>query len=299
MSARVCLAALVFGAAPLAPQTPVFEAKVESVFVDVYVTDHGKPVANLMAKDFILTDEGVPQDASLADLRDMGSTLVLVLDASSSVAGDTLEELTAAARLLLASLTGRDDAALVSFAHGATLLHLPGPAGAVSKSLDDIRAEGGTSLYDAIYLCLRRSWSDKRPVLVVFTDGLDTTSWLEEADVLAAAQASTATVYAVGIEPDLARAVVPGGFFKGAVSVESPLEPLKSLADLTGGATWSVASSKDLRDSFAAIARTLSTRYLLRYEPRGVKREGTHRLKVAVKRRGLDVRFRREYTFGR
>lgn len=70
---------------------------------------------------------------------------------------------------------------------------------------------------------------------------------------------------------------------------------LRQVAETTGGALWTAASS-DLPRVFRDMLEATRTCYVLSYEPRGVPRTGRHRLKVSVKGRRLDVRARTEYV---
>ncbi len=98
------LAAAVALAATQQPTT--FAVGVESVYVDVFVTDSGGPIAGLSAADFELRDDGVARPVELVSAESQPLTTVLVLDTSGSVAGEKLAELRTACRALLASLHG-------------------------------------------------------------------------------------------------------------------------------------------------------------------------------------------------
>src|SRR4051794_19262172 len=77
-------------------QNATFSAKVESVRVDVLVTDKGQPVHGLSAADFEILDEGVPQHVDLVSFDEIPLNVIFALDMSSSVAGERLDHLRAA-----------------------------------------------------------------------------------------------------------------------------------------------------------------------------------------------------------
>jgi len=87
------------------------------------------------------------------------------------------------------------------------------------------------------------------------------------------------------------------------VSAASPSESggrdtariLREIAEHSGGRFWNAATSKDLRAAFAAIAASIGERYVLRYQPRGVKRAGWHPLTVQLRSAKGNVRARRGY----
>jgi VWFA-related protein len=252
--------------------------------VDVSVTRKDAPVLGLTADDFVVTDNRVRQRVELVDRDSLPTTAVLALDASASVAGERLAQLRAAAAAFLRGLTPRDESALVTFNHKIEVRQPPTTdRSAVAQALERMEALGSTSVIDALYLCLKRRWGGGRPLVVLFTDGQDSASWLENDDVLEAARASNALLYVVGTEG--ARAPYGTGY----------MYLLQRAADITGGAYWS-ASHHHLEAIFQRVLEAANARYVLRYEPVGVARQGRHRLKVSVKRRGVEVRARSEYV---
>ena len=117
-----------------------------------------------------------------------------------------------------------------------------------------------------------------RSLVVVCTDGYDTSSWLQPVEVLESAKRSNAVVYAVTSDKARRRS------------------PLQDLADATGGQMLQVRSGGDLTAAFQRILKDFRSRYILSYSPQGVSVEGFHRLDVRVKRRGLTVKARPGYT---
>ncbi len=74
----------------------------------------------------------------------------------------------------------------------------------VRQALARLRAEGATSVYDALYAGITLSEGERRALIVLFTDGEDNTSWLGEADLRTVAERSNALVHVVGWRPPLA-----------------------------------------------------------------------------------------------
>ena len=269
----------------LAQGPPVFRADVESVYVDVYVTLRGAPVTGLADRDFVVKDDGVPQEARVVEREEAPLTAVLVLDCSSSVAGAKLEFLKAAAASFARGLRPRDEAALVAVQSRVRLLHAAttdrvGLLDAIGR----MTAEGGTSMIDALFVGLKRRWGAGRPVVVLFSDGRDTSSWLENDDLLRAARESSTTLYVVRTREE------------GAGSRESgPAFLLRRVVESTGGSSWSSGSGPEIEAAFREVLETVNARYVLAYEPTGVPRAGRHRIDLSVRRRGVEVRARREY----
>jgi VWFA-related protein len=288
------LAALLLVQAP-----PVFRVGVEAVSVDVFVTREGTSLRGLRAEDFVVKDNGVRQRVEVVDRRTLPTTVVLALDRSASVSGRKLARLRAAAHAFLGELRARDEAALLTFDYRIELLHRATTDRAgLASALDGLEAGGATSVIDALYLSLKRRWGTGLPLVVLFTDGQDSGSWLENEDVLQAARESSTLLHVVGTESRglrLARSSRGAGF--SPVDTESGfVYLLRRAAEITGGAYWAVDSEDHLGAAFRRVLEAANARYVLRYEPQGVARPGLHRLEVSVRGRGVDVRARQEYV---
>ena len=272
-------------ATALAQAPAVFRADVEAVYVDVYVTRRGAPVGGLSDRDFVVKDNGVGQAARVVEREEAPITAVLVLDCSESVAGAKLDFLKAAAGSFVRGLHPRDEAALVAFQSQVELLH---PATTDRDALLDaiarMTAGSATSLIDALFVGLKSRWGAGRPVLVLFSDGRDTASWLENEDLLRAARESSTTVYVVRT-----REVAAGSGESGEAYL------LRRVVETTGGSSWSLGSGPEIEAAFRQVLETVNARYVLAYEPTGVERLGRHRIELKVKQPGVEVRARREY----
>jgi VWFA-related protein len=259
-------------------QDVTFSSRIEAVRVDVLVTDNGQPVRGLGPADFEIKDNGVAQQIDLVSFDQVPLNAVLALDMSDSVAGERLDRLRAAGSAVLAGLKPADQSALVTFSHvvqlGAKLTH---DVGLVRAALSRAAGKGNTALFDGTYAGIAVGGREAgRALLIVFSDGLDTSSWLSADKVLDAARRSDVIVY--------------------AVSVRSPTKPdfLRDLTSLTSGRLFEVEKIENLEAVFVGILEEFRHRYLVSYTPRGVSREGWHKLDVRVKRKAV-VRARPGY----
>jgi VWFA-related protein len=261
----------------LALQT--FSSRALGVRVDVLVIDGGKPVAGLTARDFELRDNGVLQRVDVIEAVDVPINVVLALDTSASIRGRRLTDLIAAGNAILDGLKPVDRAAVVPFNHAVKpALQLSADLGDVRAALRTIDPGGRTSVMDGVYVALTSTVDQAgRFLLVVCTDGRDTMSWLTPSEVLEASKRANAVVYAV----------TAGG--------ERRSEPLKDLADATGGQVLQVKGSEDFRSAFQRILTEFRTRYVLAYSPEGVSPGGFHRLDIKVPRRRAVVKARGGY----
>ncbi len=276
----VALALPVAAIAAVAAQAPTFTSKVEAVRVDVLVTDKGQPIVNLGTNDFELLDNGVPQQIDFVSYEQIPLNLVLALDMSDSVAGERLDNLRGAGAALLAGLKKDDQAGLVTFSNLVALgSGLTTDRAPVREALEDAGGAGNTALVDGVYAGITLGESDVgRALLIVFSDGLDTVSWLTSRAVLDIAKRSDVVAYAVS-------------------TGRAQPEFLRDLTAFTGGRLFEVEKTANLSAIFLDVLQEFRQRYLLSYTPRGVAKDGWHRLDVRVKRRGT-VKARPGYLAG-
>jgi Ca-activated chloride channel homolog len=274
-------AAAVFSTGSEATQT-TFTSRIEAVRVDVLVTENGRPVEGLSATDFEVQDNGVRQRVDLASFEQIPLNVVLALDMSASLQGLRLGHLQTAGKRVLDGLQATDRAALVTFSHVIWPAQgLTSDLDRVRTALDQARGEGLTSLIDATHAGMLLGESDAgRSLLIVFSDGVDTSSWLTADSVLDTARRGDVVVY--GVEVGERRASFP-----------------RDLSEVTGGRLFAVESTKDLSAAFSKILEEFRRRYLVSYSPQGVDRGGWHRLDVRVKNRSLTVKARPGYFAGR
>ena len=272
---------IAFGASVLAASTALaqtFTSRIEAVRVDVLVTENGRPVPSLTPADFDLLDNGVPQKIDLASFEQIPLNVVLGLDMSASLQGLRLGHLQAASRTVLSGLKPGDRAALVAFSHVVSPGHgLTEDFDRIRSSLEQAQGAGLTSLIDASHAGMLLGESDVgRSLLILFSDGVDTASWLSADSVLETARRGDVVVYAVEI----------GG---------RRADFTRDLSEVTGGRLITVESTKDLSATFTGILEEFRMRYLISYSPQAVSAEGWHRLEVRARGRGLTVKARPGY----
>ena len=231
----------------------------------------------LTAGDFEVRDDGVVQQIDHAAFEEIPLNVVLALDASISVAGDRADHLRAASRGLLDRLKPEEHAALVTFGDAVVVRSgLTRDLSSIGEALDQIVPFGNTSLVDASHTALLLGESQPgRALVIVFSDGVEVSSYLDASAVLDTAKRSDAVVYGVALKN-------LGSF-------------LRDLTDASGGDLFEIESTTELDAAFAKVLDQFRHRYLLSYTPRGVKRGGWHRLQVRVKQGGTTVKARPGY----
>lgn len=258
---------------------PTFSSRVDGIRVDVLVTDASRrPLRGLTASDFMVRDNGVAQQVDVVSFGEISLNVGLAFDLSDSVAGARLAQLRAASRALTAELQPADQLSLVTFDHVVTLrCPLSTDRQCADRELASAKPSGETALIDGVLAAMMIGESDVgRSLLMVLSDGLDTASWHTPERVLDMGRRSDVVVYplaAKGPRPDF----------------------LDDLADLTGGQLREINPKEDLSATFRAILDEFRYRYLVTYTPRGVPKEGWHKLEVAVRRPGARVKARPGY----
>jgi VWFA-related protein len=275
----VAIAAVAWLLVPLVARQQVFTSRVDSVRLDVLVTANNQPVTGLTAADFEIRDNGVLQQVDHVSFEKVPLNLVLALDMSGSLRADALAHLREASRALLDGLRPDDRSGLVTFSQ-EVLRRVPPTkdTSSIRTAINAAEPQGQTALIDASHAAITFAASPtERGLVVIFSDGLDTTSWLTSDLALETAKRSEVVTYGVRV---------------GTLDDEF----LGDLTDATGGRLLQLNSTDALRATFIQILEEFRHRYLVSFTPRGVASDGWHRLQVRVKQRGAVVRTRAGYA---
>ena len=288
------LLSALFVAAPAQPQESVIRVDVRLVRMLVTVKDaNGQLIGSLNRDDFALFDNGVRQDIAVFERQtEQPLSVAVLVDTSASTGIELRYELDSVSKFLKALLgegNPDDTVALYSFNWQVNLVSSYTRRFArLDGQLKQLRSEGGTSLYDAIYLASRElELREGRHVMVIVTDGGDTTSVKDFHQALEAAQLADVLMYPVLVVPitnDAGRNV--GGE-----------NALTTLAAGTGGRVFLPSLGAELDRAFSDILRELRTQYLIGFYPKDVPptKDRFHTLKVSVTGRNLRVLTRSGY----
>ncbi len=271
----------------MAAQQPTFRSSAATVVVDVSVTENGRDVPGLSANDFRVTDNGVPQTLTAVRREALPIDVTYVADISHRTEGAFLDSFRRAFDDVLARLGTGDRAQLVLF--DPRIRELEGFERAQLSITAERRSasNGAAAVLDALAASLIRSFDPaRRRMMILFSDGQDAGSFLDEQDVIDVAVRSGVTVFAVAVTDGTTR---------------TPQQPanrslLTALAEATGGVVAIVQRDQDLNKSFTDAFTAVRTRYVLQYTPTGVPGPGWHELNVRVTRAGrTTVRARKGY----
>jgi len=290
--AVLALAAATASAQP----TPVFRVGLDLVNVTLTVRDgKGGLVSDLGAEDFVVREDGRPQKlevfapaAQPEEREELALNLGMLFDTSESMRKDLKLSQESAIRFLDAIPRARD-LLLIFFDRDIRIsrYNSENQQGIFGRILE-AKGEGFTALYDAIAVYLSRVVETPgRKVLVVFTDGDDTTSQVPPQEVQRLVRSSSATIYPVAF---------PGAHRPNTAEALRAHSFLHSIAGLSGGRVFQPTASRELAAIYQSILDELGTQYVLGYVSDNAKRDGKfRRITVELKRPGLKVRHRTGY----
>ena len=253
----------------------------------------GQLVGSLPKEDFTILDNGVPQEISYFEHHtEQALSIALLIDTSGSTAKDLKYEVDSITRFLHALFNEgnpQDAVALYSFNYETVAqAYFTHNASTIERRLRTLHGDAGTSLYDAIYVTSRElEGREGRHIMVIVTDGGDTTSNKDFHAALEAAQLADIAIYPVLVVPiptDAGRNV--GGE-----------NALTTLSQGTGGHVFLPTLGSEMDQAFTHLIQDLRTQYLLAYYPKDVPltKNRFHSLEVRVRNPQLRVLARNGY----
>ncbi len=232
-----------------------------SVLVSV-LDDNNRPAPDLPVEAFQVFEEGVKQKIEVFESETKQPVeIVLMIDASLSAHKEITFEQEAAARFIGQVLRPSDHLAIYSF--DETVSQVAGfsdNVSALQSAVRKIPGGAGTSIYDALVLgsrALERRGDDRRRVIILVTDGGETTSRADFDAARKAAVRANTLLYSIIVRPVKNES---GRNTAGEHAIET-------ITDTTGGAIFFPDSPQDLNIIFDRIDRELRTQYRLGYYP--------------------------------
>ncbi len=259
------------------------------------VTDRntGHYVTNLKRTDFDVYDNDVHQEIDSLDQRVQSPVSVAVLiDRSASVEDRFPFVLDAAATFVKSVVHNSDDRAMV-VAFDSKVYLLQNWTTDTSLLVDKIRGltpAGGTSVFDAVYKTCRDEFDvadTRKKVVVLITDGEDTTSRATYEQALEMAKQSDASVYVVGIHAE------------GSLSTHElqGRTVLTNLSETTGGRILYPENDheQELQAVFQALQESMRNEYSLSYYLNVPPNNTYHRIRIETKDKNLIVHSPKRY----
>lgn len=273
-------------AMPAPPTQHVLRTNVDLVLVNVTVLDHaGRAVTGLNPTNFAVLDDKNPQVVRYLSNVDEPISLVVVLDASASMA-PKLQEARKAFTELVNTSNPQDDFGLVIVNDKPRVaLHFDDSASEIQRAVDALQPDGATALWDGMYLGIRELKNSRyqRKAMVVISDGGDNHSRYTESELRSLLKEADVEVYAIGM------------FDRYATRLEEKRGPLQldEVISVTGGRVFSVHDSVELSRAVTEISHELRNQYVLGYYPSNRSRDGKwRRLKVHLAGSASQASFR-------
>jgi Ca-activated chloride channel family protein len=222
----------------------------------------GRPVPDLPKEAFEIYEEGVKQQVEVFEAETQQPLdLALLIDSSLSTLKELAFEREAAARFIHQIVRPGDRLAVFEVSDVVTQLSdFSSNVSRLEESVRRIEGGGGAPLYDAIVLgsqALEKRPLDRRRVLVLVTDGGETTSRAKFDDARRAALAAGAMLYTILINP----VKTEGG--RNTAGEHA----LVTITEVTGGSMYFPGAAADLDSIFERMDRELRTQYRLGYYP--------------------------------
>ena len=287
--AAILAGLLVAASALTSGQQPTFRSDtgaVVSIFATVTDSDN-RLVLDLTREDFEVLDNDAPQVVTLFENEARPISVVLMLDTSASMTAN-LKLLNRAAEQFLLRLLPVDKAQVGAFNDKIQLSGtFTNDRDELIGALNDLYFGNPTRLNDGIAAGLDALQGiEGRRVVLVFTDGEDTSSKTGFKTVLERARDEEVMVYSIGLESE---------YFNGMRVVKSrPSRDLRKISDETGGGYFELLKTADLAPTFTRVAQELRSQYLIGFAPTALDGK-VHKLEVKVSRPGMTVRARRSY----
>ncbi len=274
---------------PAAAQQPTFRSSTQVVSLFATVLDaQNRLVPDLTQDDFQILDNDKPQKLTVFESENQPITVVVMLDTSGSMTG-SIQLLKAAAEQFIVRLLPEDKAAVGAFNDKIELsAQFSNDRDQLVTEVRDLDFGNGTRLFDGIAEGLNQLQGvDGRKVVLVFTDGDDTSSRVGRGTVMDRARAEEVMIYAIGLQSE---------YFDGQRTVRSkPDSALRRLADETGGGYFELKQTSDLGPTFTRVAQELHSQYVLGFEAQQLDGK-VHKLTVKMKQVGMTARARRSYV---
>ena len=259
----------------LKTHTKPIRKDVDLVLVPVTITDPmNRLVTGLEKENFLLTDNGQPQEIRHFSSEDAPVSLGVIFDVSGSMS-NKIDKSRDAVVEFFKTANPEDEFFLITFSEKPEVL------ADFTTSIEDIQdklvyatPKGRTALLDAIYLGMSRMRKAKhqKKALLIISDGGDNHSRYTESEIKSMVKEADVQIYAIGLyDRD----------FKTAEEREGP-ELLTEISDVTGGRTFAIGNPNELADVATKIGIELRNQYVLGYRPTNPAKDGKWR-KIKVK----------------
>lgn len=265
--------------------------RVDSDLVDLKVSvvslNSQNPSVELQQKDFLVLEDGTPQDIAFFAAANTPFDLVLLLDLSGST-NDKLKLIKKSARRFVDATRPIDRVSIVTFTDLIQVVcPLTQDRRLLRDQIDDIeKPQGGTKFWDSLRYVLAilnaSGNSLRRSAIVVMTDGVDNAlpdvfgdgSQTSFDQLLRMVRDSEVIVFPIYLDTEtevFQRTRTPHSAFAIA------REQLRQLATTSGSRFYRANQLKDLDDVYQQVIGDLGRIYSIGYRPTNTSRDGKWR----------------------
>jgi Ca-activated chloride channel family protein len=258
---------------------PVFKSSVDSVPVYATVTDpSGAFTRGLTRDDFVVLDDGKPQQIVSFSEEAQAISVSVILDTSGSMS-EARPKMLAAAGVFLDQLRPDDRAMLGSLVYAGR--PFTSDKARLRSAMDLIPPDPGSPIWAALDRAVTALQPEtSRRVIVMYTDGRNTNIGqfkVNESGVRERLEAEGVMLYAIGFQ---------GVSLAGGI---------KTIARRSGGRATELGKDDDLAKALTAIADELHHQYLIGFTPAAFDGK-SHKIEVQLKKPELTVRARQQYV---
>lgn len=225
-------------------------------------------VTNLDRANFVVYEDGQPQNITSFIRKDIPVSIGIVVDNSGSMRTKRAA-LTKAVLNLIQASNPQDEVFVVNFNDDPYLdQDFTNKTDLLHEAMDRVDSRGGTALYDAVIASadhLAKGAKKDKKVLLVVTDGVDNESRESLESAIRSVQSDSGpTIYSIGILGD-----EPG--------TKRAKRALQALSDQTGGVAFFPKDLQEVDEISSEVARDIRNQYSITYKPTNPRSNGGYR----------------------
>lgn len=228
-------------------------------------------IPGLVVKDFVVLVDGQQTSVRVTDLElsPVPKSVVVAIDGSGSMsANDAIGKAREGAVAFLGSLSLGDEVIVLLF-QGNTISKVTdwtSDLEEAKRAVAQIKAEGNTPLYDAIFMGARElaGRGNSRKVMVVLSDGADTSSLVGIGQILGQLPVVSPELYVIGLQTE-----------------DNDFETLQQIADSVGGTLQRPKSAEEIVTAFRQVGEEIGRQYALTIDIPGLL-DGEHQIEIRI-----------------
>jgi VWFA-related protein len=241
-------------------------------------------VPGLMASNFLVLEDGVPQTISSVHITQKPITAVMLLEFAAN-SYYFINQMQNASYTFFQTLRPNDYVAVITYDLRTHILtDFTNNKSVIAEALQSLTIPGfsDTDMFDALYETLDRiSRIEGQKYIILIGTGRDTFSKITLDTMLAKIKATpNVTIFTIGTGAFLNEMYGGQGGMGGAMRDMDYLQAenqLKTFAAMTGGLSFNPIFQGELPDIFATINNSIRNQYVLTYRPTNTKDDGSYR----------------------